>query len=82
MDWTIVVSVLVALLLWPVVLASVAAVLFLPVAVVLRGRFRRLMETKMEQCKEMFGSRTSTAAEAGSTGPEACACATSSEGGS
>jgi hypothetical protein len=81
MDWTTVVSVLVALLLWPVVLASVAAVLFLPVAVVLRGRFQRLMETKMEQCKEMFGSRAPATA-GGSGGSDPCPCGAGSEGGS
>ena len=62
MDWTIVVSVLVALLLWLAVLASVVALVFIPITAVFRGRVRGLMESNMAHCKEMFRSREVTAA--------------------
>ena len=79
MDWTIVVSVLVALLLWPVVMASAVSLMILPVAAVFRGRLQRLKQQKMAQCKEMFNS--SAAATAGDN-PDAlvpCPCAGASE---
>ena len=68
MDWTIVASVLVALLLWPVVLMSVGAIVFLTVGTVLRGRMRGLMESKMAHCKEMFRSREVTTAASAAAG--------------
>ena len=56
MDWTIVVSVLVALLIWPVVLGSVVALVGITAATLFRGRVKGLMEEKMAHCKEMFSS--------------------------
>jgi hypothetical protein len=80
-DWTIVVSVLVALLLMLLVIASLSGIVFLTAATVLRGRFQRLMEQKMAHCKEMFNSWVPATAGAGSTAPEPCACAGPSKGG-
>lgn len=75
MDWTIVVSVLVALLLWPVVLGSVAALVGITAAAVFRGRLERIKEQKMAHCKEMFNSWAPATAGAnpGEAGP--CPCA-------
>ena len=68
MDWTIVASVLVALLLWPVVLMSMSALVFLTVGTVLRARVQGLMESKMAHCKEMFRSREVTTAASPAVG--------------
>lgn len=76
MDWTIVVSVLAALLLWLVVLASLGALVFLTVAAVFRGRIQGLMEQKMAQCKQMFSSWAPAAAAA----PGPCSCGGPTEG--
>lgn len=73
MDWTIVVSVLLALLLWPVVLASVGALVFLTAATLLRGRFQGLIERKMAHCMQMFSAREPEAAAAGAAEPWPCA---------
>lgn len=64
MDWTIVVSVLAALLLWLGVVGSLGALVILTVAAVFRGRIQRLMEQKMAQCKEMVSSWTPAVAAA------------------
>lgn len=80
MDWTTVVSVLVALLLWPVVLASVGALVFLPIAAIFRGRLHGLMEQKMAHCKEMFNSLAPVTAGAKPGGRDPCTCSPS-EGG-
>lgn len=71
MDWTIVVSVLVALLLWPVVLASLAALMFLTAAAALRGRIRGLMDRKFGQCKRMCNPGE-LATAAGPATPKSC----------
>ena len=80
MDWTIVASVLVALLLWPVVLVSVGALVFLPVAAVLRGRFHRLIEQKMAHCRQIFNSWEPATARAGPAAPDPCPCGEPLEG--
>lgn len=56
MDWSIVVSVLVALLLWPAALAVTAALVILPTAVVFRARLRGLMDRKFAHCRQMCGA--------------------------
>lgn len=81
MDWTIVVSVLVALLLWPVVLGSVVALVGITAATVFRGRVKGLMEEKMAHCKEMFSSWAPASAAAGVAGSAPCDCAPASVGG-
>ena len=53
MDWTIVTSVLVALLLVPVAIALVGALMFLTSAVALRGRLRGLMGRAFAHCQRM-----------------------------
>lgn len=70
MDWTIVVSVLVALLLWPVVLGSVVALVGLTAATLFRGRVQGVMAEKMAHCKEMFSSRDAATA----VGPTVGSC--------
>lgn len=72
MDWTIVVSVLVALLLWPVVVASVAAVTFLTAATVLRSRLRGLMDRKVAHCKQMCSPGGPVTTAATPAAPESC----------
>ncbi len=54
MDWTIVVSVLVALLLWPLVVVSLAALIMLPIVAVLRGRSQRIMAGMMSACMNQY----------------------------
>jgi hypothetical protein len=72
MDWTIVASVLVALLLWPFVLGSVVALAGLTGATLLRGRIQSFKEQKLAHCKEMFSSWA--------PGPTPCPCAPSGGG--
>lgn len=71
MDWTIVVSVLVALLIWPAILGAAVVLVGIPAATIFRGRFRGLMEAKMAHCNEMFSSRH-PAATAGRTAGSCC----------
>lgn len=80
MDWTIVGSVLVALLLWPLILGSVVALVAVTAGTVLRGRIQGLMEQKMAHCKEMFSSWAPATAAAGAAGPAPCPCAPSGGG--
>jgi hypothetical protein len=68
-----VVSVLAALLLWLVTLASLGALVFLAVAAAFRGRIQRLMDRKMARCKEMFSSWAPATAAAPSA-PGSCSC--------
>ena len=72
MDWTIVVSVLVALLLWPVVMASVGAAVFLTAAVALRGRILGLMDGKFAQCRQMCNPGEPATLAAGPAAPKSC----------
>lgn len=72
MDWTIVVSVLVALLLFPVILAFIGGLVFLTAFTVLRGRVQRLMEGKMDQCKQMFSSAGEATTADGPAAPKGC----------
>ncbi len=81
MDWTIVVSVLVALLLWPVVMGSAAALVGLTAATLFRGRIRNLKDQKMAHCKEMFSSWAPATAAAGVAGSPPCGCAPTAGGG-
>lgn len=55
MDWTIVVSVLVALLLFPVALTFVGALVFLTATTVFRGRVREF-KGHLARCKRMCDS--------------------------
>jgi hypothetical protein len=54
MDWTIVVSVLIALLLWPLALASIAVVFMLPIVTVFRGRSQRVLAQMTSACMSHF----------------------------
>lgn len=80
MDWTIVASVLVALLLWPVVLGSVVALAGLTGATLLRGRIQSFKEQKLAHCKEMFSSWAPATSAADAAGPAPCSCAPSGGG--
>jgi hypothetical protein len=53
-DWTIVASILVALLLWVLSLALIAAAIFALAFTVLRGRSERMAERMMDTCREHF----------------------------
>lgn len=84
MDWTIVVSVLVALLLVPAIMVVLGGLAFLTGATVLRGRLQGFMQQRMahckEMCKQMFGPRETTNAATSEPGSEACPCRQPSEG--
>jgi hypothetical protein len=54
MDWTIVFSVLVALLLWVLSLGLIAAVTLVTAFTVLRGRTERMAAGMMDVCKQHF----------------------------
>ena len=54
MDWTIVISVLVALLLWVLALVLIAAAVVMTAFTVLRGRTERVAGRMMETCQEHF----------------------------
>jgi hypothetical protein len=55
MDWTIVVSVLAALLLFPLVIALVGGTIFLAAATLFRGRLKG-MKGHAAKCMEVCGS--------------------------
>lgn len=72
MDWTMVASVLVALLLWPVVMVSAGALIVLTAATVFRGRWREIRNRHMGRCRQMCDRAGLAATTAGPTATKSC----------